>query len=114
VPPRKTLALDRAGGKAFPVGWLVGTNGRCRDWTFKLDGERVLIGCGAECGVRLDDDSISTRHCEVRRDEGRFRLSDLGATNGVFVNGKRSREHELIDNDLVTLGRVELRFKCVE
>jgi hypothetical protein len=114
---RKTMALAAGGSddsSPFPVGWLVGTSGRELDRTFKIDGARAVIGAGPECEVRLDDDSISARHCEVRLYDGRFRLFDLGATNGVFVNGKRAREHELIDNDVVILGRCQLKFKCVE
>jgi hypothetical protein len=112
--PRKTLALAAMAHSPFPVGWFVGTRGRACDHTFKLDGARVLVGSDGSCGLRLDDESISSRHCEVHRADSGFRLLDLGATNGVFVNGRRAHEHDLVDNDVVTLGRVELKFKCVE
>jgi hypothetical protein len=113
--PRKTVALAAAlSHGAFPVGWFWGTRGGARDRTFKLESGHVLVGSDAACSLRIDDDAISARHCEVRRVDGGFRLLDLGATNGVLVNGRRAREHELVDNDVVTLGRTELKFKCVD
>ena len=31
-------------------------------------------------------------------------LSDLGSTNGTFVNGVRITQHELADGDVITFG----------
>lgn len=49
----------------------------------------VVIGRGSEAGLRLDEPSISRRHAELRLDGRRLLLTDLGSTNGTFVDGRR-------------------------
>ncbi|MFN8567488.1 MAG: FHA domain-containing protein [Kouleothrix sp.] len=41
----------------------------------------------------------------------RFWISDLGSTNGTFVNGEQVEEKALRDGDVVSLGGLELTFK---
>jgi FHA domain len=112
--PMKTMALnvDVRGGTPA-VGWLVGTTGKYADQTFKLKPSRTVIGTGADCDVRVEDQFMSSKHCEVRFEGGSFKLFDLGSTNGIVVNDKKVREHELVDNDLFRLGRTEFKFKSI-
>jgi hypothetical protein len=112
--PMKTMALNvSAMGGAPAVGWIVATNGKHADQTFKLKPARTLIGTGADCDVKVDDQFMSSHHCEVRFEGSSFKLFDLGSTNGIVVNDKKVREHELIDNDLFRLGRTEFKFKSI-
>jgi hypothetical protein len=112
--PMKTMALNvSAMGGAPAVGWIVATNGKHADQTFKLKPARTLIGTGAGCDVKVDDQFMSSHHCEVRFEGSSFKLFDLGSTNGIVVNDKKVREHELIDNDLFRLGRTEFKFKSI-
>jgi pSer/pThr/pTyr-binding forkhead associated (FHA) protein len=37
-------------------------------------------------------------------------LIDLSSTNGCFVNGRRIREHQLRDGDLIAVGHHQMRF----
>jgi hypothetical protein len=112
--PMKTMALniDVAGG-APAVGWIVATSGKYADQTFKLKPSRTLIGTGGDCDVKVEDQFMSSHHCEVRFEKGAFKLFDLGSTNGIVVNDKKVREHELVDNDLFRLGRTEFKFKSI-
>ncbi|MDB4964458.1 MAG: domain containing protein [Myxococcales bacterium] len=112
--PMKTMALNvSAMGGAPAVGWIVATNGKHADQTFKLKPARTLIGTGTDCDVKVDDQFMSSHHCEVRFEGSSFKLFDLGSTNGIVVNDKKVREHELIDNDLFRLGRTEFKFKSI-
>ncbi len=113
--PSRTMAMGGAGGgKVQAVGWLVVLSGRNVDKTFSLNqGGRTIIGTAPDCDVVIDDSFASSRHAEVRRDGQRFRLIDLGSTNGMVVNEKKVREHELVDNDRIVLGRSEFKFKSV-
>jgi pSer/pThr/pTyr-binding forkhead associated (FHA) protein len=57
---------------------------------------------------------MSSHHCEVRIEpNGSFKMIDLGSTNGIVVNDKKVREHELVDNDQFRLGRTEFKFKSI-
>lgn len=112
--PMKTMALnvDVRGGTPA-VGWIVATSGKHADQTFKLKPSRTLIGTGGDCDVKVEDQFMSSHHCEVRFENGSFKLFDLGSTNGIVVNDKKVREHELVDNDLFRLGRTEFKFKSI-
>jgi pSer/pThr/pTyr-binding forkhead associated (FHA) protein len=51
--------------------------------------EEFLIGRGADCDLRVNDEDISRHHCLIRVRGQEATLSDLGSSNGTFVNGKR-------------------------
>jgi pSer/pThr/pTyr-binding forkhead associated (FHA) protein len=42
-----------------------------------------------------------------------FTLMDKGSTNGTMVLGKRVQAHELVDNDVFTLGKTDFKFKSI-
>jgi transcriptional regulator with GAF, ATPase, and Fis domain len=47
----------------------------------------VLVGTGPACSLRLGDPTVSRRHFALEPDRQRYRLTDLGSTNGTFVDG---------------------------
>lgn len=71
----------------------------------------VVIGRLSTSDVVLSDQNVSRRHAELRSEGGRWRLVDLGSTNGTMVNGKLAREHDLSDGDRLSFGTTELLFK---
>jgi len=52
---------------------------------------RVTLGRGSENDWQLDDPDrhVSTRHCIVGCDGGRYTITDVNSTNGVYLNGER-------------------------
>ncbi len=112
---QRTMALDTgAPGKTPALGWIVATSGRHANQTFKFKPGRTLVGTGPDCDIVVDDQFMSAHHCEVRVEpNGSYKLVDLGSTNGIVVNDKKVREHELVDNDLFRLGRTEFKFKSI-
>jgi len=72
----------------------------------------VFIGRGSGNDIRLDDDLISEQHAKISLYEGKLILFDLGSTNGTSVNGRRIRETPLAENDVITIGRTDLKFLC--
>jgi hypothetical protein len=81
-------------------------DGRARE----LDSRRVVIGRSRECDVQIADPNASRRHAEIRRDGGTFSVVDLGSTNGLDVNGRRTQRATLSDGDRITIGTTELVF----
>jgi pSer/pThr/pTyr-binding forkhead associated (FHA) protein len=77
-------------------------------------GEFVLtIGRLPECTITLADTNVSRKHAEVRPEGAGFLLSDLGSTNGTFVNGARITQHELSDGDVITFGgAAKIKFEA--
>lgn len=71
--------------------------------------ERALIGRARECDVVLDGDGVSRRHASIARVGGEWVLTDLGSSNGSFVNGARIGRAVLAAGDRVRFGAVALR-----
>lgn len=69
-------------------------------------GESVVIGRdAAACDVLLDDERASRRHARIMTDpEGHAFLTDLGSSNGTFVNGRRVTRVQLADGDRLGFG----------
>jgi hypothetical protein len=113
----RTMAIDApAGGGASAigsgVGWLVPLDGPQTGELFQLKG-RCIVGTAPDCDAVMKDPSISGRHAELASGSSGFRISDLGSTNGTFVNDKRVTTSDLIDGDSIRLGRVNFKFKSM-
>jgi len=76
-------------------------------------GAPTRLGRGGENTIRLDgDDFVSTRHALLEpRPDGLF-VSDVGSTNGTFVNGSRVTTARLLaPGDVVRIGQTDLRVE---
>jgi hypothetical protein len=112
---QKTMMLG-VGGKedGLPVvGWIVPLSGPAQYQTFKLQGGKTLVGTSADCNIVVPDAFMSTHHCEIVMTPSGFSLIDKGSTNGCIVNTKRVPTHELVDNDVITLGKTDFKFKSI-
>jgi hypothetical protein len=76
-----------------------------------VTGEPFVIGRSRECDLVLDDPNVSRRHAELRREDGGWAVRDLGSTNGIKLNGRRSRGGALSPGDEITLGLSRLTFE---
>jgi len=79
-----------------------------------FDGERVVIGRGPNCDVRLPDPSVSHRHASVRANGSEYVLVDEKSSNGTFVGGARLTPHSprpLKHGELFRVGRVWLEAR---
>ena len=65
----------------------------------------AVIGRGPDCDVRLDDPLVSRQHARVLGSEVGTGIEDLRSSNGLYVNGHRSRGiTPLHPGDVVQLG----------
>ena len=70
--------------------------------------ESVLIGRGDHNDSALDpfvDSTVSAHHAEIRIEDGRIVLYDMGSLNGTFLNGNIVKRAELAAGDTIGLGR---------
>ena len=98
----------REGPGGGPVGALALPDGE----RVPLGDDPVVVGRLADCDVVLADPNVSRRHAEFRREGNDFVVVDLDSTNGLKVNGARTRERRLVDGDEVTVGSTVLRFEA--
>ena len=79
--------------------------------TFFLAESRATIGRLETNEIPIPDPGLSRHHAEISSENGQYLLTDLGSTNGTFVNGKRIAEKTLKDGDKIGIGKVSLVFR---
>jgi len=104
----RARALSRP---AYLLKVLRGPNARQQK---RLCLERAVIGSGEGAHFQLTDPTVSAMHCELLVDETGIRVRDLGAKNGVLVDGRRSRETWLQPVDELTVGGSVIRFQVLD
>lgn len=82
-----------------------------------VDGEKWLltepvtvIGRGTEADITVADSGVSRRHLELRITPTGVIATDLGSTNGTFVEGHRIDAATLLDGNQITIGRTRILF----
>ncbi|MCA9673934.1 MAG: FHA domain-containing protein [Kofleriaceae bacterium] len=113
--PMKTVMIGIGGDDGgFPVvGWIVPMNGPNQFQTFKLLGGATKIGTNAPAHIIINDGFMSTEHCQIIASPAGFVLKDGGSTNGTYVNDRKVDTHELVDNDVILMGKTSFKFKSI-
>ncbi len=110
--------LEQARTQAFSgdgvrmLGWVVPLQGAKRGELLTLS-PVTTVGTDATCTIVLDDKFMSSRHAEIKVENGVWVLRDSGSTNGTYVNNRRVDRTELVDNDVLKLGNAMLKFKSL-
>jgi len=102
-------------GDGYPmVGWLVPLEGPQRGQTFKLMMDTsTTIGRDAAAAVQIEDERVEDLHCRIESMPTGFVLHDGGSKAGTYINERRIDRHELVDNDVITIGRTPIKFKSI-
>lgn len=75
-----------------------------------LDVPAIECGRSLQIGIPLEDDSASRRHARFAWAGSNFIVSDLGSTNGTYVNDVSVREKVLRDGDQIKIGHTIFKF----
>jgi DNA-binding NtrC family response regulator len=87
-------------------------HGPKRGTTFTIDGtqpSRVLVGKSPACSLSLEDPHVSRRHAAIDLEGSSLRITDLGSSNGTFVNGVRVLDALLVGGEVIRVGTTDLR-----
>ena len=81
---------------------------RGRERAVPLEASGLTVGKDPGNGVVLDDPFVSARHLRIEPQGGRWRLADLGSTNGTFLSGVRVERCDLPAGMPIAIGDCEL------
>jgi len=71
---------------------------------------RVIVGRASDADLHIDSPVISRHHCQIVTSERLCVLEDLNSSNGVYIENKRVRRHNLNDGDVITLGNHQILY----
>lgn len=77
---------------------------------YLLTGPVTVIGRGSEADIIIDDPGVSRRHLEIRVTPDAVIATDLGSTNGTYVEGHQVPAATLVDGNTITIGRTRILF----
>jgi diguanylate cyclase (GGDEF)-like protein len=87
----------------YPAGPTLGSR-------FQLGGEPIILGRDPECGISVNDPSVSRRHAKFQPDGDGYSVIDLQSTNGTSVNKVTVQQAKLRDGDDLRVGNCIYRF----
>jgi general secretion pathway protein A len=97
-------------GAADRVGRVIlATEGRTTQ-ELPLKVGRVIIGRTVDNDLQVDSRFVSRHHCQIITGADGSVIEDLNSTNGIFVQGRRVRRHNLNDGDVVVIGKHEIMY----
>jgi pSer/pThr/pTyr-binding forkhead associated (FHA) protein len=84
--------------------------------TYRPDRPVVTVGRAQDSDLQLQEQGISRRHARLQSGAQGWTITDLGSTNGTFVNGRRLPPQEryiLRTGDRITIGSSVFAFREV-
>jgi HD-GYP domain-containing protein (c-di-GMP phosphodiesterase class II) len=88
------------------------TSGRAQGKTLHLpSGGRATLGRSENCDLQLVEDGVSRTHCLIENKGERVLFTDLGSSNGSFINGEPVVSSYLHDNDEIRLGLAAMKVQ---
>src|SRR5687768_1700952 len=99
---------------------LVSLKGELLAVSIPLERDEVTLGRALEADVRVNDSRASRLHACIRTErdprsgELRFKITDLGSTNGTLVNGQLLTEAILSEGDKIEIGDHLFRFDMLD
>ena len=115
---KDTLEIPGRGRDRRPA--LVFLSGELLAVQIPLERDEVIIVRALEADVRVNDARASRLHARITTERdpetgfARYRITDLGSTNGTVVNGQLITGAILQDGDKIVIGEHLLRFDMLD
>lgn len=80
-------------------------SGKYQGGLFPLSPDReIVVGRSSELDMVLVEDMVSRKHAKIVTSAGQIVITDMGSTNGTFVNGEKVRKTRLKEGDRILIG----------
>jgi Nif-specific regulatory protein len=89
---------------------LVISSGKNAGEIYELGEGETIVGRELSSRIRLNDASVSRRHCSIEKRGETFFISDLDSLNGTLVNGNAAKETPLRSGDRIVAGDFVFTF----
>ncbi|MFU8873435.1 FHA domain-containing protein [Micromonospora sp. SL4-19] len=90
---------------------LTVSGGAMRGLSFRVGRDPQVIGRAPTADLVLADPHLSRRHATVQLTVDGVWLTDLGSTNGTWLNDQPiTGSVQIADGDVIRIGRTDLRF----
>ena len=82
---------------------------------FPLEGDNITLGREPDNGVVIPDQEVSRKHTKFVLQNDQYVVSDMGSTNGTFVNSQRvATEHVMVSGEVISLSeQISLLFEAI-
>lgn len=80
---------------------------------FEIGSKEILIGRSQDCDICIPEQHISRRQARISIENSCYVIENLGK-NPIFINGKPSGKHFLINGDQISFGNTEYVFHAEE
>ena len=107
-PPNAPSIKDQAHGHA--VGRILLASEGKTVLERELRPGRLVIGRTPDNDLQIDSKFISRHHCQIVTQMDSCLIEDLNSTNGIYVQSRRVRRHNLNDGDVVQVGQHEVMY----
>lgn len=107
----RTEELDEKLRLGEKVPSIIVLDGNDSGRIFKLTEHAMSIGRGTAASIRLNDKTVSRKHCLLETAGTQVTVIDLQSANGTFVNGQRSQKHRLANGDKIRIGNTVMKFE---
>ena len=105
----RTLVLKREREK-MGVFKIIGSSKGTQEYLLQLP--RTLVGSGADCDLRIEEEEFAPEHFVIRREDSSYVLQDLGSPAGTFLNNAPVQGKVTLKNgDRIRVGKVIFVFR---
>jgi hypothetical protein len=80
-----------------------------------LSKKKNILGRSFRACLPLEDERVSREHAQILMRDGKFFLSDMGSTNGTFLNNEEVKgEFEVKSGDVIRIGNSIFRLETMK
>lgn len=72
--------------------------------------QKIILGRSSSCDYKIEDTKISGKHCSFECIKGEVIFTDLGSTNGSFLNNSKASKSPVRINDVVLIGGTTIKI----